>query len=100
MRASLPQHVATVRCAATALIRCGARDALGPSAAAPPPTSHHHAPMTQLGTPVEWIDTPRALVEAAARWRAAAAVGIDSEFVRERTFYPRLGLLQVSDGAR
>jgi len=56
--------------------------------------------MTQLGTPVEWIDTPRALVEAAARWRAAAAVGIDSEFVRERTFYPRLGLLQVSDGAR
>ncbi len=56
--------------------------------------------MTQLGTPVEWVDTPRALVEAAARWRAAPAVSIDSEFVRERTFYPRLGLLQVSDGQK
>lgn len=55
--------------------------------------------MTQLGTPVEWVDTPQALAAAAARWRQAPAIGIDSEFVRERTFYPRLGLLQVSDGA-
>src|SRR5688572_15636970 len=56
--------------------------------------------MTQLGTPVEWVDTPEALAAAAARWAQAPAVGIDSEFVRERTFYPRLGLLQVSDGQR
>jgi len=55
--------------------------------------------MTQLGTPVEWVDTPEALAAAAARWREATALGIDSEFVRERTFYPRLGLLQISDGA-
>ena len=55
--------------------------------------------MTQLGTPVEWVDTPQALAAAAARWRQATALGIDSEFVRERTFYPRLGLLQISDGA-
>jgi ribonuclease D len=54
--------------------------------------------MTQLGTPVEWVDTPEALSTAAARWRGASALGIDSEFVRERTFYPRLGLLQVADG--
>ncbi|HEV8241522.1 MAG TPA: ribonuclease D [Thermoanaerobaculia bacterium] len=55
--------------------------------------------MTQLGTPVEWVDTPEALAAAAARWRQAPVLGIDSEFVRERTFFPRLGLLQVADGA-
>lgn len=30
---------------------------------------------------------------------AAAVIGLDTEFVRERTFYPRPGLVQVSDGA-
>jgi ribonuclease D len=55
--------------------------------------------MTQLGTPVEWVDTPEALQAASARWRDVPAIGIDSEFVRERTFFPRLGLLQISDGA-
>jgi len=56
--------------------------------------------VTQLRDPVDWIDTPDALAAAAARWRKAPALGIDTEFVRERTFYPRLGLLQVSDGTR
>lgn len=55
---------------------------------------------TRLPEPVDWVDTPEALGEAAGRWRRASALGIDSEFVRERTFYPRLGLLQVSDGDR
>ncbi|HEV8632206.1 MAG TPA: ribonuclease D [Thermoanaerobaculia bacterium] len=50
--------------------------------------------------PVEWIDTPAALERAADRWRHAPVVGIDSEFVRERTFFPRLGLLQISDGTQ
>jgi len=57
-------------------------------------------PVAPLGEPVDWIDTPAALAEAAARWRGASAIGIDTEFVRERTFYPRLGLLQVADGER
>jgi ribonuclease D len=56
--------------------------------------------MTQLRDPVDWIDTPEALAASAERWRAAPVVGIDTEFVRERTFYPRLGLLQISDGRR
>lgn len=30
----------------------------------------------------------------------AEAIGLDTEFVRERTFYPRPGLIQVSDGNR
>jgi ribonuclease D len=49
---------------------------------------------------IEWIDTPDALAAAATRWRRAEAIGIDTEFVRERTFYARLGLVQVNDGER
>jgi len=56
--------------------------------------------MLRLPEPVDWIDTADALAAAAERWRSAPLLGIDTEFVRERTFYPRLGLLQVSDGAR
>ncbi len=31
------------------------------------------------------------------RWRTSAAIGLDTEFVRTRTFFARLGLLQVGD---
>lgn len=34
----------------------------------------------------------------AERLTEAPALGLDTEFVRERTFYPRPGLVQVSDG--
>ena len=44
-----------------------------------------------------WLDTPEALAEAAAAWRRQPALAIDTEFVRERTFYPRLGLVQLAD---
>ncbi|MEE4637548.1 MAG: HRDC domain-containing protein [Wenzhouxiangella sp.] len=33
-------------------------------------------------------------------WRSAPTVGLDTEFVRERTFFPRPGLIQASDGAQ
>jgi ribonuclease D len=56
--------------------------------------------MMRLPEPIDWIDSPAPLASAAARWRAAPALGIDTEFVRERTFYPQLGLIQVSDGER
>ena len=45
-----------------------------------------------------WIGNDRALAEAARAWQGAPALGLDTEFVRERTFYHRLGLIQVSDG--
>lgn len=45
-----------------------------------------------------WIANDQALAEAARRWRGIPALGLDTEFVRERTFYHRLGLIQVSDG--
>ena len=43
------------------------------------------------------IDTQASLDEAARRWAAAPALGLDTEFVRTNTFYHRLGLIQVSD---
>ncbi|HSS65914.1 MAG TPA: ribonuclease D [Gammaproteobacteria bacterium] len=43
------------------------------------------------------IQTEAALEKACARWRAEPAIGIDTEFVRERTFYPLPALIQVAD---
>ena len=34
---------------------------------------------------------------ACERWSAAGVIGLDTEFVRERTYYPRPGLIQVAD---
>ena len=44
-----------------------------------------------------WIDRPDALAAAAARWQAAADdVALDTEFVFERTYRPRLGIVQIA----
>jgi ribonuclease D len=48
--------------------------------------------------PILLSDFP-ALVDAAERWAAAPLLALDTEFVRTRTFYHRLGLVQVGDGA-
>ena len=42
-------------------------------------------------------DGLRAVCEAAS---AASAVALDTEFVRTRTYYPQLGLLQLFDGTQ
>ena len=42
------------------------------------------------------IDRPDQLAAAVARWQAAPSVALDTEFVRERTFRARLGLVQVA----
>lgn len=41
------------------------------------------------------ITTTEALADAVAAAQAAGAVGIDTEFVWERTYYPKLGLVQI-----
>ncbi|MEM7581822.1 MAG: ribonuclease D [Acidobacteriota bacterium] len=45
-----------------------------------------------------YIESLDALETCCARWRDREALGVDTEFVRERTFYPQLGLIQISDG--
>ena len=37
------------------------------------------------------------LAAACERWSAAGVIGVDTEFVRERTYHPRPGLIQVAD---
>ncbi|MEE2636969.1 MAG: ribonuclease D [Acidobacteriota bacterium] len=43
------------------------------------------------------IATNPELSTACARWSAAGEIGIDTEFVRERTYYPCPGLIQIAD---
>ena len=38
------------------------------------------------------------LARAAKAWRSVSYLGLDTEFLRERTYYAELGLIQVSDG--
>jgi ribonuclease D len=47
-----------------------------------------------------WIDRPETLAAAGARWRDAPEIALDTEFVFERTFRPRLGLVQVATADR
>lgn len=52
-------------------------------------------------TPPLWIDRPELLAAGIARWRvsgAASGIALDTEFVFERTFRPRLGLIQIAAG--
>ena len=37
------------------------------------------------------------LAASCKRWSAAGMIGLDTEFVRERTYYPQPGLIQVAD---
>lgn len=46
----------------------------------------------------QMIAPPTGFEELAKQWSQTSALGLDTEFVRERTFYPRPGLIQVSDG--
>ncbi len=46
------------------------------------------------------------MIERTMRWRACVeavracpAIALDTEFVRTRTYYPQLGLIQLFDGA-
>ena len=52
--------------------------------------------MTAGETPIR---DPEALAERVAAWPDAAPLALDTEFVRERTYYPRLCLVQVAIGS-
>jgi ribonuclease D len=49
-------------------------------------------------TPV-LIDKPEDLASHAARWSRAPWIALDTEFVRVDTYYPKLCLIQVTDGS-
>ena len=46
----------------------------------------------------QFIDTDKSLIELCQKWSSCQRLGVDTEFVRTRTYYARLGLVQVSDG--
>jgi ribonuclease D len=46
------------------------------------------------------LETPAQLEEAERSWSHSPVVGIDTEFLRERTYRADLGLVQVSDGEK
>ena len=56
------------------------------------PDSESHVPSSLITSDAE-------LAAACARWSTAGVIGVDTEFVRERTYHPRPGLIQVADGA-
>ncbi len=44
------------------------------------------------------LDTPAQLARARKAWRKCSILAIDTEFVRERTYWAQPGLFQISDG--
>jgi ribonuclease D len=57
------------------------------------------AAAASAGQPPEtrWIASNEELAAACAKWRSSPLLAVDTEFVRERTFRPILGLIQIAD---
>lgn len=47
-------------------------------------------------TAIEYIDTPEKLAEICVRIQSAPWIAIDTEFLREKTYYPKFCLLQIA----
>lgn len=45
----------------------------------------------------QWIDSDAALADLCRQLSTQAAIAVDTEFVRTRTYYPHIGLLQIAD---
>jgi ribonuclease D len=54
--------------------------------------------MPAVSAPVRYIDTPGQLQEFCAEMSGKPWLAVDTEFVREKTYYPQLCLVQVCDG--
>src|SRR5699024_9521759 len=47
-------------------------------------------------SPIEWVDTDAGLTTVVDRLADAPVVALDTEFHRERTYFPKLGLVQLA----
>jgi ribonuclease D len=54
--------------------------------------------LTARAPDAAWIDTPEGLAEVVAAAAAAPAYAVDTEFHREKTYWPRLALVQLNWG--
>ncbi len=50
------------------------------------------------GKSVVFVNDDQHLAELCAQWSQLSSLALDTEFMRTNTFYPKLGLLQLSDG--
>jgi len=50
-----------------------------------------------MSKPVQWIDNDQSLASLCAQWQQQSVIALDTEFIRTRTFFPNIGLLQVAD---
>ena len=45
-----------------------------------------------------WIDSDVKLVEMLDKLKSATVLAVDTEFIRTNTFYPKIALIQISNG--
>ncbi|GMG87284.1 ribonuclease D [Biformimicrobium ophioploci] len=51
-----------------------------------------------IDTTPRWVDSGEELARLCESWSSQAAIAVDTEFMRSRTFFPIPALVQVSDG--
>jgi len=56
--------------------------------------------MTRAAATFEYVTDPNRFADLCAGWRGLPAIGLDTEFIRTRTFYPKTGLLQFGVAAQ
>lgn len=55
----------------------------------------HHIPVPDASPRVEYVTDNARLGELCAEFSRASSIGLDTEFMRTRNYFPRLGLVQV-----
>ena len=53
----------------------------------------------QKSTEMRYVDTPQALTELCQELQSAEVIAVDTEFIREKTYYAKLCLIQVASDA-
>ena len=55
--------------------------------------------MNETDANFEYVTDEARFAELCSVWRDLPAIGLDTEFIRTRTFYSKVGLLQIGDGS-